>query len=90
MYLGEMINEYGTQVGVFHCEACDSDYTVCPTPSPSKRDNWDGGCTADTCSTYDPARDCDVLFMNDEEIARVKPIEHLAVLLTKSKNVMRL
>lgn len=89
MYLGEMVNEHGTQVSAFHCETCDFDFTVCPAViSPERRDRWDG-CLADDCGSYDPARDADVLFMTDEEIRDQKPVVALDMLAARKAGVVR-
>lgn len=63
MYLRESTNEYDTQVSVFLCDACGTEYTVCPAITPEQRDaESKDGCMWFECSTYDPARDVDKLF----------------------------
>ena len=81
-YLGEMLNGHGVQVSAFHCGRCDSDFTVCPPPE--SRGDYAAGCLADDCDSYDPRRDCDVLFMSAAEIVREKPAEHLLALLLRA------
>lgn len=55
--ISEAVNDYNTPVSVHFCFGCGSEFTVCPPFG----DAW-GGCLAETCSTYDPARDADKLF----------------------------
>lgn len=68
MRVGMTVNEYGTPVTKYRCEACGEIFTVCPAPTPSEDHNWDG-CTAPECSSYDPDRDIDKWF--DEGYVRV-------------------
>jgi hypothetical protein len=88
VYIHESENECGTAVGVFRCHACGREYTVCPAPAADRREAWAaGGCLADDCSTYDPARDADVLFMAAEEIAASKPLVSLDMLRARKSGV---
>ena len=82
MHLGELINRDGTDVSCFECDECGVTFTICPAIPKEERALWNV-CLAETCDSYDPARDCDVFFMSDEEIVTEKPIEHLAALLTR-------
>jgi hypothetical protein len=56
-------NEYGTPVSVHRCDTCGVEFTVCPSvPDGSPRlDDW-GSCLAETCDSYDIARDVDMFF----------------------------
>lgn len=56
MKVREHVNEYGMPISVHVCEDCGEEFTVCP---PGGED-W-GGCLADTCISYDPKRDGDIL-----------------------------
>ncbi len=60
MRIGTRKNEYGTKVGVYICEECYNEFTVCPNPDPDNK-NWPG-CLAPQCTSYDPLRDMDLLF----------------------------
>lgn len=65
MKTGESTNEYGTPISTHVCEDCGAEFTVCP---PAGED-W-GGCLAETCISYDPKRDGDIL-MGLKEPVRV-------------------
>lgn len=80
-------NEYGTKISVHRCDTCESEFTVCPAVKPNSK-NWEY-CLADTCESYDPARDADVLFMSDKEIKEEKPVVALSMLAARRKGVRR-
>jgi len=52
-------NEYGTKVGVYICDSCNTEFTVCP--APTNHLGW-SGCTAPDCMSYDASRDVDKMF----------------------------
>ena len=54
-------NEYGTPVTVARCYSCEVVFTVCPPVQPGREDQWTG-CLADTCESYDIARDIGIFF----------------------------
>jgi hypothetical protein len=78
MYLGKVKNPSGPGlVSKFCCDVCGDEYTICPpVKDEAERAGWQT-CMADTCASYDPNRDADILFMSDEEIAREKPVVSL-------------
>lgn len=80
------INEYGTPVGVFVCEACGEEFTVCPKPTNPENDVW-RTCSAIDCSSYDPNRDAEVLFMSDEEVAAL-PVVGIQMLRARRTGVL--
>lgn len=57
MHLGYTTNEYGTRVSQHRCDACGSEFTVCPAAFPEAV-GWNN-CLAPTCPSYDPNRDVD-------------------------------
>lgn len=59
MKLRDAVNEYGTAVRFYQCEACQQKFSVCPAP---KNDDNYRGCLAMDCASYDPVRDVDKLF----------------------------
>jgi hypothetical protein len=60
-YLREGINDYGTPVSWFKCDACDGEFSVCPAVTEDRYDEWTG-CMADTCDSYDIVRDISIFF----------------------------
>lgn len=60
MHLGYTKNGYGTLISKHRCDACGTEFTVCPAAPPEKR-GWDN-CLAPTCPSYDASRDVDKLF----------------------------
>lgn len=73
MWIGMTTNEYGTPVSKHKCDTCGNEYTCCPPLAEGDDYTLSANCEADGCTSYDPAGDCDILFMTDEEIAREKP-----------------
>lgn len=65
MKLRDDVNEYGTPVTWFRCEACGGDFSVCPAVPPERLDNW-GGCLDEGCPSYDLSRDAEVFFAPDD------------------------
>lgn len=62
------MNEYGTFVGVYECETCGQEFTVCP--DPQQEEGWEN-CLAEDCDSYDPSRDADKYFEDpDTEIEK--------------------
>lgn len=59
MRKGRRMNEHGVFVGVYECEACEREFTVCP--DPEKEDGWEG-CLGRECASYDPKRDVDLIW----------------------------
>ncbi len=89
MYLRESKNEYGTPVSFFRCGFCGKEYDVCPSVEESMRDSWaEGGCQEDSCPSYDPKRDADILFMSDDEIAEEKPLVHISMLSARKSKTL--
>lgn len=70
---GMTVNDYGTPVSVHKCADCGTAFTVCPAVPEDKRDQWER-CLGESCASYDPARDADILFMTEEEVAKRKPV----------------
>lgn len=56
-------NEYGTPVSVHVCATCGDRFTVCP---PVTEASYGPNCMADTCPSYDPARDATIYFQPDD------------------------
>ena len=79
----EAINKYGTPIGIFICEVCGKEFTVCPLPK--NPDNWKG-CLAPACASYDINRDAEVLFMSDEELAQ-QPVVSLDMVKTRKEGL---
>ena len=68
MRKGTRLNEYGTVVGVYECETCGEEFTVCP--DPRKEEGWEH-YLSNECESYDPARDADKYFEDpDTEVKR--------------------
>lgn len=65
-------NEYGTPVEEHTCSECGDPFTVCP--AAVRMPAW-GGCLAPECPSYDPARDAEVLFMTDAEVAALPVVD---------------
>jgi len=59
-------NQYGTQISVHKCDNCGKRFTVCPAIAPDS-EGWDG-CLAETCDSYDPARDVDLMMESGVEL----------------------
>ena len=57
MYMGIGLNDYGTTVSQHICDTCGGAFTVCPAQD-SEGHEYDN-CLAETCESYDPARDID-------------------------------
>ena len=76
MKKGEQFNEYGTLVGVFECDTCGTEYTVCP--NPTNPDNFQN-CLAPSCDSYDIKRDVDLLFDDPEKYNEIHGIEDAKV-----------
>lgn len=73
MYLREGTNEEGTPISFFTCGTCAKEFNICPVVPVNERSDWPD-CLSPECSSYDPHRDAEVLFMTDEEIAKEKPV----------------
>jgi len=58
-HIEESVNELGTPVSVFKCDACGDTLTVCPAVPEEKRGEWTG-CLAEECPSYEPTRDADL------------------------------
>jgi len=58
-YLAATSNEYGVAVGVFRCDTCGEDFTICPKPADVQA--WPN-CLAPDCASYDQERDIDKWF----------------------------
>ncbi|HSH23982.1 MAG TPA: hypothetical protein VLA13_00375 [Massilibacterium sp.] len=74
MRKGKKLNEYATEVGVFECEECGNEFTVCPNPQPERDHMWKG-CLAKECDSYDPKRDFDLFFDDPEKWDELHPEE---------------
>ncbi len=83
-FVKEEPNEHGTTTGHFVCDACKEPFTV--TPNPRERGQWDF-CLSDQCTSYDPHRDADVLFMTDDEIADEKSVVSISKLRERRNGV---
>jgi hypothetical protein len=59
-HLGYEKNEYGTQISRHRCEACGSEFTLCPPVYPEQK-GWEN-CLGAQCTSYDRSRDIDLLF----------------------------
>lgn len=77
MRVAETFNEYGTPVTMYLCGSCKTTFTVCPAVEPEHDDQWEG-CLAETCASYDPARDGDKLF-DAGKVHRVGDRSHIAL-----------
>ena len=69
-------NAYGVAVVVGRCGSCGARFTVCP---PVDFSTWGEHCLAETCPSYDPARDADRLFDESPELIRREPGVHKQV-----------
>ena len=63
MKIREDVNEHGTPISVHKCPDCGEEFTVCPPGG----DDW-GGCMAETCISYDPKRDGEILMGFKKEV----------------------
>ena len=77
-YVGLGKNEYGTEVSKHKCDACGTEYTLCPAVKPDSV--LSKNCEADECPSYDPENDAEIMFMTDAEIAEKKPIVSIEML----------
>jgi len=84
MKTGESTNEYGTPISTHICDTCGDEFTMCPA-IPDDDDRWPD-CLSETCASYDPERDIDILFASDAEIKR-KPIVSMDLLRKRKKGV---
>ena len=71
--IGHELNDYGTLVTRFKCEECGDEFTVCPAVPPDKENGWEG-CLKPECTSYDPARDMDLLFDTSPESIGRRPV----------------
>jgi len=67
MKLRDDINEEGIPVTWFKCDSCDTEYTICPAIKEGQEAGWNN-CMTHECSSYDPSRDAEVLFLSDKEL----------------------
>ena len=81
-FIKDVSNEYGTPIKVFNCEECGEDFSVCPSPDINKYQDW-RWCLSETCSSYDPSRDADILFMSNEEISKEKRLVSIRKLIER-------
>lgn len=72
MFLGYTTNDYGTPVSEHKCDECGRTFTVCPIPIDPTSPSW-AGCLAPECRSYDPERDVDALFEQDETCVKRLP-----------------
>ena len=64
-------NEEDIGITVFHCGFCDTQYDICPQIKDNEIQSCiDDGCMSMECSSYDPNRDLEVVFLSDEELSR--------------------
>lgn len=70
MLNGGVFNEHGTPISVHVCSACGAIYTVCPRVDDEAA--WGTGCLAETCQSYDLARDIDLFFEPAMEAGLIK------------------
>lgn len=75
---GFKTDEDGDYVSVHVCGECGEEFTLCPAKE-AEEEGWEN-CTGDHCSSYDPERDIEIVFMTDAEIARDKPIVSMKML----------
>ena len=61
MKIGEERNEHGILRSVHRCPDCNNEFTV----TPAAGSDW-GGCLGEGCPSYDPDRDCEWMFEEDE------------------------
>jgi hypothetical protein len=69
MYIETSKNEYGTPIDCYICETCGDNFSICPANEDRSRDHAWTGCLATTCASYDPDRDCDKLFDDDNVLS---------------------
>ena len=72
MYIRTESNEHGTGTSHHVCDTCGEKFTLTPAVAQDA-EGWES-CMSDTCASYDPSRDCEVLFMSNREIAREKTV----------------
>ena len=72
MYLDREDNEHGTGTSRHVCDTCGTKFTLTPEVAPDAV-GWEN-CMGEDCPSYDASRDCEVLFMSDDEIAREKKV----------------
>lgn len=70
-FIKEEPNEFGTNTAHFVCVVCKEPYTITPAPSSENRKHWTA-CMSESCDSYDPDRDAEVLFMTAKEIMESK------------------
>ena len=64
MNLGFSLNGHGVIVSDHLCDTCNEPFTVTPAVDETL---WGGGCLAETCESYDPARDASRFFGEDPD-----------------------
>lgn len=78
MYLNSTLNEHGVKVSVHKCDTCNTEFTVCP--GVDKDSTSFNDCLSLDCSSYDPERDIEIVFMDDNEISRERDIVSINML----------
>lgn len=68
MKLRDGTTEDNIPTTVFECGYCRQEFSICPAVGDDRLDLFEG-CTAPGCESYDPARDIDIVFMNDKALA---------------------
>ncbi len=85
MKIGEGVNEHGTKISLHTCDICSQSYTIVPAVN-DKSKGWES-CQAETCPSYDPKRDADILFMSEEELSKKKVV---SLKMLKARNNIKL
>ncbi len=86
MYIGTDLNDYGTVISQHICDTCGDAFTVCPAQDPEGHAY--NNCLAETCESYDPARDIDKAWDNSEgAVAAVKALGGLQLFRIERQSV---
>ena len=85
VWIKQTANEYRTGTSHHICDTCKTEFTVIPAVDKSSHafDN----CLDDDCASYDPDRDCEILFMSDEEIRDEKKIVSIEMLRKRATKI---
>jgi len=81
--IGYEQNEYGTKLSRHKCDVCNEEFTLCPAMPEGKDDT----CGAPECASYDQARDAEVLFMTDKQIAASGKPVHIDMLRARKNGI---
>ena len=84
MKTGEFTDNEGIIRSRHTCDKCGQSFDI----APAIKDNEEGyeNCLTEECSSYDPHRDLDIIFLDDHELAK-KPLVSLKMLDKRRKYI---